>query len=283
MELIAKEDFHKVQGQIYKITNLITNKYYIGQTRSHYLNHGKYRPFGYLGRFKSHISESKRINKHTSCRYLNCTLLKYGFNNFICELILTCSITELDDNEVKYVKEYNSKFPNGYNLTDGGQTSGYLKGKKIILDESEIVTPLPILTKDVNPNLKRSDYTRNLISVQLLAFNNNNVIEQEKMSKRAQYQHLFKKFERYRNVIIDSDNIEKYLYLRNDPKYQFICVTIEKINTYFVGKFESIDETKDRARKFIIDLIKWQHVQIAGSSLEPSLPLTLGNICEEHG
>ena len=32
-------------------------------------------------------------------------------------------------------------------------------------------------------------------------------------------------------------------------------------------------EIKNRARIFILDLIKWQRDQIAGTSLEPSLPL----------
>ena len=64
--LLKKEESHKIIGEIYKITNLITNKMYIGQTRSHYLNNGKYRPFGHIGRFKSHISESKYIDKHYS-------------------------------------------------------------------------------------------------------------------------------------------------------------------------------------------------------------------------
>ena len=48
----------KVVGEIYKITNLITRKCYVGQTRSHRLNKNKYRPFGYMGRLKDHINEA---------------------------------------------------------------------------------------------------------------------------------------------------------------------------------------------------------------------------------
>ncbi len=82
--LLEKSDAHKIIGEIYKITNLITNKMYVGQTRSHYLNRGKYRPFGHLGRFKSHISESKSITKYSACRYLNSSFNKYGIQNFNC-------------------------------------------------------------------------------------------------------------------------------------------------------------------------------------------------------
>ena len=119
--LLDKSEAHKVIGEIYKITNTITNKMYIGQTRSHYLNRGKYRPFGYMGRFKKHLNEASRINLDCSCRYLNSTINKYGMDNFNCELITTCEISELDEYERKYISELNTKYPNGYNLTNGGQ------------------------------------------------------------------------------------------------------------------------------------------------------------------
>lgn len=73
--LLNKNEFEKVVGEIYKITNTVTNKSYIGQTRSHRLNHDKYRPFGYLGRFKDHLSEANS-NKTNRSRYLNSSLLK---------------------------------------------------------------------------------------------------------------------------------------------------------------------------------------------------------------
>jgi hypothetical protein len=41
-----------------------------------------------------------------------------------------------------------------------------------------------------------------------------------------------------------------------------------------VGMFGLIEEIKTRAIDFIEKLIKWQHDQIAGNSLEPSLPPT---------
>ena len=137
--LLEKEESHKIIGEIYKITNLITNKMYIGQTRSHYLNNGKYRPFGYMGRFKKHLNEASRININCSCRYLNSTINKYGATNFKCELITTCYINDLDYYEIKYISELNTKYPNGYNLTNGGQKCGFEKGKKIALTYGEVL------------------------------------------------------------------------------------------------------------------------------------------------
>ena len=49
--LLNLNEFDKVRGEVYRITNAVTGKSYIGQTRSHRLNRGKYRPFGYMGRF----------------------------------------------------------------------------------------------------------------------------------------------------------------------------------------------------------------------------------------
>ena len=55
------------------------------------------------------------------------------------------------------------------------------------------------------------------------------------------------------------------------------------MRTTFVGKYETIEEINQRARQYILDILEWQRVQTAGKSLEPSLPLTSGNICEELG
>jgi group I intron endonuclease len=278
--LLDKNEFHKVIGEIYKITNLLTNKCYIGQTRSHRLNHNKYRPFGHIGRFKDHICEATHSTK-VGCKYLNSALLKYGIENFHCELLITCKIDELDDNEVKYIIDFNSKYPNGYNLTDGGQTQGYLKGKKIILDNSEIMLCSEI--KPSNPNLKRSEYTKNLISKRLIEFKSN-ISHRKEMMVVVQKQHESKRFDKFKNIIFDDTNLDKYIHVfrNNTLGYEYVEISIGKVKTTFVGKFETIDEIKNRARIFMLDLIKWQRRQIAGTFLEPSLPLAFGNICEDH-
>jgi len=270
--LLDKNEFHKVIGEIYKITNILNNKCYVGQTRSHRLNHNKYRPFGYMGRFKDHISEANNSNK-VGCKYLNSALLKYGVEKFQCELLITCNVDELDFYEVKYIVDLNTKYPNGYNLTNGGQSHGYLRGKKIILDDSEIT--LCSETKSPNPNLKRSEYTRNLISKRLIEFKSD-ISHRKEIMVKVQKQHEDKRFDQFKNIIFDDTNIDKYIHVirNNILGYEYIGVSVGRVRTTFVGKFETIDEIKNRARMFIIDLIRWQRDQIAGTSLEPSLPLT---------
>ena len=272
--LLNKEDFDKVTGEIYKITNTQTDKCYIGQTRSHRLNHNKYRPFGYMGRFRDHINEAYS-NKKKQSWYLNSSILKYGQDVFKCELLKTCSVSELDTYEQQFISEYDSKYPNGYNLTDGGKVFTTMKDV-----DFEKTAPPPRGEK----NLKRSDHTKKLISERLKSALNDED-RRKQMMNAVQKQHLDKKFARYINTSIDESKIEDYLSIihMNKTDTDYVRVCINKIRTSFVGKYETIEETMNRARSFIVDLIKWQRGQIAGNPLEPSLPLTAGNICEELG
>ena len=82
---------------IYKITNSINDKIYIGKD-SH--NNSNYYGSGIL------------INK---------AIKKYGKENFKKEIICYCFLDyEINDREKFYIKFYNSLHPNGYNLTIGG-------------------------------------------------------------------------------------------------------------------------------------------------------------------
>ena len=272
--ILNKNDIDKVIGEIYKITNIMNNKLYIGQTRSHRLNKNKYRPFGYLGRFKDHINECY-AKKKGCCKYLNSSILKYGEDNFICEKIAECPVDNLNELEMKYILEYNSKYPTGYNLTDGGKT-----GKYCIID-SEI----PIVSYAERPRLiARSDETKARISSNVKEAIRD-ISHRKLMMENTQQQHTNQKFEKFKNVKIDESNIEKYVHITNNNtlNYQYIKINIQNVKTTFVGKYETIDEIKNKAITFIQDLIKWQHNQIAGTSLELSLPPLSGNSQGELG
>ena len=104
---------------IYKIKNLTTEKMYIGQAVSHILNHNKYRPYGYEGRFRCHISEAFS-NKKNQCHYLNNAIRKYGINDFECSMIEYCDKNNVDEKEKYYIEKFNTIFPFGYNLKIGG-------------------------------------------------------------------------------------------------------------------------------------------------------------------
>lgn len=118
LELDSKD---KVKSHIYVIKNNINDKKYIGQANTHRLNKNKYRYFGYIGRFNDHISEALSNTKKKQCWYLNNSIRKNGKDIFCVELIETCDIDKADEREMHYIKEYNSLYPNGYNLTKGGK------------------------------------------------------------------------------------------------------------------------------------------------------------------
>jgi len=105
--------------EIYKITNLQNNKLYIGQCVSHILNHKRYRPYGHKKRLNSHISEAFSKKKNQSV-FLNNAIRKYGTDSFIVELIEYCDCKDSDVRETYYIEKYNSLYPNGYNLKNGG-------------------------------------------------------------------------------------------------------------------------------------------------------------------
>lgn len=111
-------------GIIYKITNLINGKVYIGQTtekrgfkgRYDYSGIGIERVFNYHKHFKE---VGRSYNSH-----LYNAIKKYGFEAFevIEEFDIGYSKEELDELEIKYIKEFNCLNPNGYNDQIGGNT-----------------------------------------------------------------------------------------------------------------------------------------------------------------
>jgi group I intron endonuclease len=145
--------------QIYKIVNKINNKIYIGQCVSHILNHKKYRPYGYIGRFKCHLSEAKS-NKKQQSRILNNALLKYGVDNFNIEIIYRCSENDADKYELEFITKYNSLYPNGYNIKNGGTQFKHteysrkqlsISGKQYYIDKKlKKTADINILEYDVN-------------------------------------------------------------------------------------------------------------------------------------
>ncbi|GJQ43785.1 MAG: hypothetical protein JETCAE03_32830 [Ignavibacteriaceae bacterium] len=101
--------------EIYKITNKINNKIYIGQTN-----------ISLKKRLIGHIKDNRKNN------YFHNAIKKYGQNNFIIEHIEYCqNQQELNEREKYWIKHYKSNNKNfGYNSTDGGQW-GAVNGKII--------------------------------------------------------------------------------------------------------------------------------------------------------
>lgn len=97
-------------GYIYKTTNLINNKIYIGM-------------------HKAIVFDTKYIG---SGLYLKQAIKKYGRKNFVCELIDTANdIQELKQKEIFYIDKFNSRnLKIGYNIHRGGY-GGSDKGRSL--------------------------------------------------------------------------------------------------------------------------------------------------------
>ena len=105
-------------GYIYKITNLINGKEYIGKTS-----------LTIEERFKQHIKDSTR--RDFEKRPLYDAMNKYGIENFIVEEIEQCNNDLLNERE-EYWIDYYGTFHNGYNATKGGDGSFYIDYDEII-------------------------------------------------------------------------------------------------------------------------------------------------------
>ena len=104
---------------IYKITNIINNKVYIGKTRSNYGN----KKWGVDKRFKKHIDNafSNIKTENSECPRLYNSIRKYGRECFIVETLLSCNVDHIDYYEIKTISMYLSNDEKyGYNIASGG-------------------------------------------------------------------------------------------------------------------------------------------------------------------
>lgn len=238
------EDNKNVVGYIYLITNIQNNKRYVGQTLSHRKNRGKYRPFGYIGRFNDHMSEALCNTKKKQCTYLNNAIRSYGKDSFQVELLLVCPKEELDVQEKKHIEKYGTLYPTGYNLTHGGKV---FKDKTL----SNITSQPTNVPKKRGGCVFRSKETRAKMTSQLKKLMSSSEIRHDLM-ERTQQQHLKTKTESFSGVKIDTTCPEKYIHIRNKKDgTQFVKVIVGKKTTSFVGKYQSIEELKQKAIQFL--------------------------------
>lgn len=108
---------------IYKISNKINEKVYIGLTTNTIKE-----------RWRQHCQTAK-----SNSRPLYCAMRKYGIENFYIEEIDAAeTLPELGQLERKYIKQYNSQI-NGYNLTAGGETNSYDANPRAKLSLEEVI------------------------------------------------------------------------------------------------------------------------------------------------
>lgn len=101
---------------IYKITNKINQKKYIGKTNDP------------ERRKREHFSKTNLKNEPNKILYK--AMEKYGRENFIFDIIEECSEEKWEDREKYWISHFNSLIPNGYNMIDGGSEPPHYLGEK---------------------------------------------------------------------------------------------------------------------------------------------------------
>lgn len=107
---------------IYKITNLINNKCYIGQS------------VNIERRWKEHC---RKPNKSKISK----AIFDFGKENFSFQILEECSTEELNKKEQFYIKKFNSIYPNGYNIEEKSNSNpsiSFLKEEIIIEIKEEL-------------------------------------------------------------------------------------------------------------------------------------------------
>lgn len=102
---------------IYKITNLINGKTYIGQA----VDIDK--------RLREHINDSANPNRREYNYPLSRAYRKYGITNFQMSVLEECSREELNEKEIYYIQKFDS-VNNGYNQVPGGNQRTVMLGEK---------------------------------------------------------------------------------------------------------------------------------------------------------
>lgn len=114
-------------GKIYKITNKINGKIYIGQTTKTLEE-----------RFQKHCWGTTLKDIYHFNMAIKQAIKKYGKENFTIELIEQVEKDKLDEREVYWISFYNS-YQKGYNCTLGGQNGATRKCSLSLEEENEVI------------------------------------------------------------------------------------------------------------------------------------------------
>tara|TARA_B110001452_G_scaffold258455_1_gene253622 strand:+ start:74 stop:778 length:705 start_codon:yes stop_codon:yes gene_type:complete len=87
---------------------------------------------GYIGQT---VWFTQRMAKHRSCKFSKCPAIsaairKYGWDAMKVEILVdNCPEEQLDSLEIALIAEHNTRYPSGYNLTDGGDVNPAKEGE----------------------------------------------------------------------------------------------------------------------------------------------------------
>ena len=134
-------------GYIYRITNNLNGKQYVGQTL-HSDIHTRW-------------NQHKRKCKTMLGRCLFNAYVKHGIENFKFEIVCVCFDEACNDLEEFYIKKFGTLSPKGYNLKEGGRNSRHNEETKKLISEKKTGVPSTIVYTD---EMKKARSERQLAS-----------------------------------------------------------------------------------------------------------------------
>jgi group I intron endonuclease len=251
-------------GYIYKITNIISKKCYIGETKK---NNPQLR-------WNEH---KRKIEQGIGCPALQDAVKKYGIENFKYEILIICFDEDRYKLEMEYIKKYNCISPNGYNLTKGGEGGGFYckkhnqetidkiskKMKQKYIDNPELKIQLSIKQKEVmnapEIKLKIKEGLKNSEKWNIIK---NNKKTQSKLHTQDEKNKLKQIISNYFN---NNENIIKH----RESMSELIGIKITQydIENNYINKFNSISEASRQtgiAKSSISHALR-KNINIAGN------------------
>lgn len=202
-------------GYIYKITNISTKKSYVGQTTKEDVN----------DRWKEHLK------KGSNCSKLIESIKECGKDQFTFTIICICFEEDLNRFEKEYIKKFDTIFPNGYNIREGGNNGKHSKETR-----KKISTTLKNMYK--NNLLKKeppthivTDEIRDKISKSVKKYYENNVCKLKGVPKTKLFPF---------NIVQSKYGIDMKTYLTLKEASEKLKVSIAAISMVCKGKRKTL-------------------------------------------
>jgi group I intron endonuclease len=190
----------EVMGYLYKITNKITGKCYIGVTIQ----------ADCQSRWRKHINS---LRYKEGCPLLKKSMKKHGIENFTFDILIICFDEDVVKYEKEYIKKYNSQQPNGYNILSGGQIGDGLVGYKHSPETIEKIKEKIRQFREKNPHHFETYREKHKKSFEHIDFSscvkNSEKFKKAMAERREQYRNGTKKMsDEYKKKI--SEGLRKY-------------------------------------------------------------------------
>lgn len=132
--------------EIYKVTNILNGKSFIGNTWNQVIF------TSYIKRQDEFSINNSENNIHNRMRYLNDDIKRFGNNAFTCEVVKKCSFSNMNNEEIIAIKFFNTVYPNGYNTSIWGSAYEVTNSNEINTNReiNGLIGEIYIITNNIN-------------------------------------------------------------------------------------------------------------------------------------